>query len=592
MDEYEGIVQDGYEIECLIGQGSVGRVFRARDLEQDKLYAYKIVPYEHGEMRKRLEEKIYLTRQLSHPNIIKIHKVFHSAEAMEFHIIMDLCEGGDMRALIDSYVRQNKRFSEGTVWLYLAQTLSALAYLHCPFKPGIKSCGRIIHRDIKPANIFITQGSTLILGDFDICKNLGRHSLADAMIGTPCYMAPEILLEMDNKYTEKADIWGLGLILYELLSLKRLVTGNTVEETCNTIRSLSFPVIIESASIDMNEVLNGMLDIDPTTRLSAFELLMHPKILMYVERLYGKQFIHGLTEVILPHTTDVGTNSLLSSLPSVTRGGESDLQVLLDKQINKTPLMVAAEQGNSTAITSHLSKYLGRKDIRGYTALMYAAENGHVDCVRILAEHESGAHNMDGYTALLLAVQQKRTNIARFLLAEAQETLPNGCTALMLAASQGCLDLVKLLVRYECKQTLTDGTTALMLAANSGNTTCVKALAKYELRMQNASGYTALMIAVLKGNYDAVKILMKEAGCRMPDGTTALIHAIEKGYGAIVTLLLKKEKELSRANGDSPYTIALRLGRTDFAELISPSAIIHTARPVDGDANRANFTYV
>ncbi len=93
---------------------------------------------------------------------------------------------------------------------WFIQMALGLSYLH-----GRK----ILHRDIKTNNIFLTASRVVKIGDFGVSKELtSTGEMADTVIGTPCYMSPEIL--SDQKYDAKSDVWALGCVLYELCTLK------------------------------------------------------------------------------------------------------------------------------------------------------------------------------------------------------------------------------------------------------------------------------------------------------------------------------------------------------------------------------------
>ena len=98
-----------------------------------------------------------------------------------------------------------------TIFSYFSQILDGLAHIH--------SYG-LIHRDIKPSNILIGPGNTIKIGDFGVARSINSSELIMTMVGTPYYLAPEIILGIG--YTTQADIWSVGCVFYELLTLKPL----------------------------------------------------------------------------------------------------------------------------------------------------------------------------------------------------------------------------------------------------------------------------------------------------------------------------------------------------------------------------------
>jgi serine/threonine protein kinase len=171
------------------------------------------------EANEALKESKVLQR-LSHIGIVKYEDVFldehvekqTGAKKLAVCIVMELCEMGDLTAYLKD-MRDVKRcpVAEPTVFAWIEEMSSALAYIHSQ---------KILHRDLKPLNIFISRNSVKI-GDFGLARNV----IADRMsrVGTPCYLAPEVL--NSELYAEEADIWGLGCIALEMLSLNFLWVG-------------------------------------------------------------------------------------------------------------------------------------------------------------------------------------------------------------------------------------------------------------------------------------------------------------------------------------------------------------------------------
>lgn len=85
----------------------------------------------------------------------------------------------------------------------------------------------ILHRDIKTQNIFVTKNNILKLGDFGISKQLEATKFTNTLKGTPYYMAPEVCA--GKKYDKKADVWSVGIVLYELITLQRPFDAQTVD---------------------------------------------------------------------------------------------------------------------------------------------------------------------------------------------------------------------------------------------------------------------------------------------------------------------------------------------------------------------------
>ncbi len=146
-----------------------------------------------------------IMESLQHPNIIRFQEVY--TRAGKLCIVMDYAEGGDLQKRIKA--AQGKHFAEGQVLDWFTQICLALKHVHDR---------KILHRDIKSQNVFLTAESRCLLGDFGIARVLNAtKECARTIVGTPYYLSPEII---DNlPYSFQSDIWALGVLLYEHVSL-------------------------------------------------------------------------------------------------------------------------------------------------------------------------------------------------------------------------------------------------------------------------------------------------------------------------------------------------------------------------------------
>ena len=154
-----------------------------------------------------LKSEIHALEKLNHqnnPNIIRL--LSHFIQDDRYHLVFEYCEGGDL----ENYIKKspNRCLNEKEVVCFLKQLLNGFKCLHE---------NKIIHRDFKPDNVLIKDG-VLKIADFGFCKELGDKLMADTMLGTGFYMAPEII--RGARYTNKVDIWSLGVIVYNNFCVK------------------------------------------------------------------------------------------------------------------------------------------------------------------------------------------------------------------------------------------------------------------------------------------------------------------------------------------------------------------------------------
>ncbi len=201
-----------YEIIDLIGVGGMGEVYRARDRELDDVIALKLIRSElfaQPEARDRFRNEVKLARRVTHRNVARAYELVTTAESTFY--TMELIEG----------VSLARRTMRGR--LAIPDAL-AIVVAVCDALDAAHSVG-VIHRDVKPENILLGDDGRIVLADFGIAAAV--HGCAE-LAGTPRYMAPEQALGVEP--TVAADIYSLGLVLYELLAGRPAFAGSSLRE--------------------------------------------------------------------------------------------------------------------------------------------------------------------------------------------------------------------------------------------------------------------------------------------------------------------------------------------------------------------------
>ncbi|KAE8659965.1 Phosphoenolpyruvate carboxylase kinase 1 [Hibiscus syriacus] len=250
-----------------IGRGRFGVISKAFCPITQSFFAIKTIDkrlLSDPTDRQCLENEPNIMTLLSrHPNIVQIHDLFESEIAL--HLILDLCQPV---TLYDQILQHH--LSEPKAASYAKQLVSGLAHCH---RYGV------VHRDIKPDNIFFDFRGNLKIGDFGSATWLGELGTADGLVGTPYYVAPEVV--MGRSYNEKVDVWSAGVVLYVMLAGVPPFYGETAEEIFDTILrgNLRFPPrIFKSISSEAKDLLRKMICRDVSRRLSAEQVLRHPWI--------------------------------------------------------------------------------------------------------------------------------------------------------------------------------------------------------------------------------------------------------------------------------------------------------------------------
>jgi eukaryotic-like serine/threonine-protein kinase len=225
-----------YRLGQKLGEGGMGVVYEARDERLDRPVALKRVRFQEPSLRERLLREARTAAAITHPNVCQVYEL--GEENGELYIVMELLAGETLAS----------RIGRGPLPLgeALQTTLGILAALEALHSRGI------IHRDLKPSNVFLTQHGVKLL-DFGLARPHASASLDSGLtipgmiIGTPSYMAPETI---DNEPVGPlADLFGLGAILFEMLTGKRAFSGETVLEIHNAVAREQPPALVGGADV-------------------------------------------------------------------------------------------------------------------------------------------------------------------------------------------------------------------------------------------------------------------------------------------------------------------------------------------------------
>ena len=245
-----------------LGEGSYANVYRVRRTTDKKVYAMKVIK----EFSMKREDKISLINEINilakHKcdYLIKFHEVFTYRSS--FFIVMEHAVNKDLASLIKSNRSKQHFFNKNDISKWIYQLSIGLKYLHDR---------NVIHRDLKPANILLDSHYNIKICDFGISKiHSSGNYLAKTQIGSPIYMSPETV---SNKwYDNKVDLWALGCIFFELITLDYAFNAKTMPALFKVINRGKYSKH-KINNVNYIALLDKLLQVDPKDRFNIQQVI-------------------------------------------------------------------------------------------------------------------------------------------------------------------------------------------------------------------------------------------------------------------------------------------------------------------------------
>lgn len=261
-----------FEIGKPLGKGKFGRVYLARERSTGFVCALKVqhkIELQQGKVEKQVRREIEIQSNLAHPNILRLYGHFHDTKRI--FLILEFAGKGELY----KHLRKAQRFPEERAAQYIAQMASALKYLHKK---------HVIHRDIKPENILVGIHGEIKISDFGWSVH-APNNRRNTMCGTLDYLPPEMIKPgggargEENFYSEKVDLWSLGVLTYEFLVGEAPFEDSMVMTQRRIARcEMTIPAFV---SAEARDLIKRLLVLDPEKRLSLEEVEVHPWILRH-----------------------------------------------------------------------------------------------------------------------------------------------------------------------------------------------------------------------------------------------------------------------------------------------------------------------
>ncbi|CAH2238133.1 jg22061 [Pararge aegeria aegeria] len=249
----------------VLGSGQFGIVYGGMHRDTDRPVAIKVIDKLRFPTKQeaQLKNEVAILQNLSHPGVVNLERMFETPERI--FVVMEKLKG-DMLEMILSH--EKGRLTERITKFIVAQILVALKHLHEK---------NIVHCDLKPENVLLSSDETfpqVKLCDFGFARIIGEKSFRRSVVGTPAYLAPEVL--RNKGYNRSLDMWSVGVIVY--VSLSGTFPFNEDEDINEQIQNAAFmypPAPWREISSDAIDLINNLLQVKQRKRLSVDKCLAH-----------------------------------------------------------------------------------------------------------------------------------------------------------------------------------------------------------------------------------------------------------------------------------------------------------------------------
>ena len=256
---------ENFEILTKLGEGAYSTVYKVKRKIDNQIYALKKVKLSNLKEKEKTNSlnEVRILASVKSKYVISYKEAFFDEKDSTLGIIMEFADNGDLYQKIVEHKQKKTFFEETDIWKIFIQLVKGLKSLHDL---------NILHRDLKSANVFLFKNGHAKLGDLNVSK-VAKRGLGYTQTGTPYYASPEVW--KDLPYDNKSDIWSLGCVLYEMITLHPPFRARNMEELYKRVLSGNLSKLPNKFSSDLFEVVCLLIQVNSNKRPTCEAILNH-----------------------------------------------------------------------------------------------------------------------------------------------------------------------------------------------------------------------------------------------------------------------------------------------------------------------------